>query len=152
MVKTIQWPCMPYSKNTLELKECSRLPPTCQLSMRFPTERGNTKKAWLSSTGRPGLCFHSARKAAKLWDIIGWKRREKRKHREQRMSDRRKWGREKEEVGNAERKAIISQHQDAMTAVDRQGELQLIAELSSSLCTNSPSPHSLSLAIISLCT
>lgn len=48
-------------------------------------------------------------------------------------------GNEREEVGNAEaKKAIISQHQDAMTVADRQGELQLIAALSSSLCTSSP--------------
>lgn len=59
--------------------------------------------------------------------------------------------REKEESGNAERKAIISQHPDAMTAADRQGELQLIAKLSSLLSTNPSSQCSLSLPIISLC-
>lgn len=67
------------------------------------------------------------------------------------MIDRRKWEREKEELENAERKAIISRHQDAMTAADRQGELQLIAKLSSLLSTNPSSQCSLSLPIIPLC-
>lgn len=49
-------------------------------------------------------------------------------------------------------KAIISQHPDAMTAVDRQGELQLIAKLSSFLSTSPSPPRLLSLHIISLCT
>lgn len=41
-------------------------------------------------------------------------------------------------MGDAERKAIICRHQDAMTAFDRQGELQLAAELSSLPCTTLP--------------
>lgn len=71
------------------------------------------------------------------------------------MSDRRKWGREKGKLANAEKKVIISQHPDAMTGADRQGELQLIAKLSSSL-SHCPSPQPttslLSLSVISLCT
>lgn len=62
-------------------------------------------------------------------------------------------GKRKGELGNAERKAIISQHPDAMTAVDRQGELQLIAKLSSSLSTNPSSPpHAFSSHNFSMCT
>lgn len=54
--------------------------------------------------------------------------------------------------GIQKEKAIISQHPDAMTAADRQGELQLIAKLSSLRSTSPSPPRLLSLHIISLCT
>lgn len=53
-------------------------------------------------------------------------------------------------MGDAERKTIICLHQDAMTAFDRQGELQLTAELSSSPRATLPYRCPPALTIISL--
>lgn len=135
--------CVLQWKHILEFKDCLSLLPKGQLSVSFPSARKREyKKAWHSYTGKPGLSL--------CWEDYEAVRYHQMKKREQRMSDRRKWRRENWEQGNAERKAIISQHPDAMTAVDRQGEMLLIAKLSSSLATNPSSPHSLSLPIISL--
>lgn len=59
-------------------------------------------------------------------------------------------GKERRIVGYRERKAIISQNCDVMTGADRQGELQLIAQLSSRTYAILFSPRLLFFLIISL--
>lgn len=74
--------------------------------MYLEAQRGDTKKPGTFPEEGPVFAFTLWKKATKLSDIIEWRKTEKKlKQRGLKMSDRRKWGKEKRRIGECREKS-----------------------------------------------